>query len=180
VQVNDVIVRIGSKPVATREELTAAMQEYTNGDRVRVGLRRGDREMDVTATLGQRSATTVPTRAEMMNRSAGPLSKRATGFPVVIQHDTVLRPQDCGGPLVNLEGQAVAVNIARAGRTETYAIPADVVVGLIEELKSGRMAPGADAVSAEPPPTIRPATRPATRAATRATTRGAATKPRGI
>ena len=32
-------------------------------------------------------------------------------------------PADCGGPLVNLDGKVVGMNIARAGRTESYAIP---------------------------------------------------------
>ena len=30
------------------------------------------------------------------------VSKRSDDFPMVIQHDTVLRPVDCGGPVVDL------------------------------------------------------------------------------
>jgi serine protease Do len=42
---------------------------------------------------------------------------------------------------VSLSGQAVGLNIARAGRVETYAVPADVVKTLIRELRSGHVVP---------------------------------------
>jgi serine protease Do len=71
----------------------------------------------------------------------GPVSKRASDFPAVFQHDTVLRPADCGGPLVDLSGKAIGINIARAGRTETYALPADIITPLLEPLMSGKLAP---------------------------------------
>ena len=61
------------------------------------------------------------------------LSGRRSGFPA-LQHDTVLHPDQCGGPLVNLDGKVVGINIARASRVASYAIPADVVVPLIQEL----------------------------------------------
>ena len=33
------------------------------------------------------------------------------------------------------------MNIARAGRIESYAVPADVVTALLPDLKSGKLAP---------------------------------------
>ena len=77
------------------------------------------------------------------------MSKKRGGFPVILQHDTVIKPTDCGGPLVDLDGKAVGINIARAGRTESYAIPTEAVLGLIADLKSGKLAPKAD-----PEPTV--------------------------
>jgi serine protease Do len=46
--------------------------------------------------------------------------------------------------VVDLQGKAVGINIARAGRTESYAIPAEVVQGLLSDLKSGKLAPKDD------------------------------------
>jgi serine protease Do len=71
----------------------------------------------------------------------GPLSVRSADFPLVLQHDTVLRPIDCGGPVCDLSGKVVGVNIARAGRVESYAIPADQITGLLPDLMSGKLAP---------------------------------------
>ncbi len=76
-----------------------------------------------------------------MNRMSGRISHRRAGFPQAIQHDTVLTPEMCGGPVVDLSGKAVGVNIARAGRVETYAVPADTVKLLIRELRGGPAAP---------------------------------------
>jgi S1-C subfamily serine protease len=48
----------------------------------------------------------------------------------------------CGGPVVDLSGKAVGVNIARAGRVETYAVPADTAKLLIRELRGGTAVQG--------------------------------------
>jgi serine protease Do len=50
-------------------------------------------------------------------------------------------PKDCGGHLVNHGGQVVGVNIARAGRTESYAIPASEALSVLYDLMSGKLAP---------------------------------------
>ena len=44
-------------------------------------------------------------------------------------------------PLVDLDGRTVAINIARAGRVASFAVPASVVLPLLEELKSGKLNP---------------------------------------
>src|SRR4029077_19551483 len=67
------------------------------------------------------------------------LSDRRGGFPSILQHDTVVQPQDCGGPVIDLDGKAVGINIARAGRTETYAIPSEAILGLLDDLQSGKL-----------------------------------------
>ena len=69
------------------------------------------------------------------------LSNRRSGFATFLQHDTVIKPRDCGGPLVDLEGKTVGINIARAGRVESYAIPSELVKAVLPELKSGKLAP---------------------------------------
>jgi len=62
-------------------------------------------------------------------------SARASGFPAVLQHDALLRPADCGGPLVDLSGKAIALNISRSSRTAAYSIPADVLLPILDKLK---------------------------------------------
>ena len=69
------------------------------------------------------------------------LSNRRGGFPKILQHDTVIKPADCGGPLVDLDGKVVGINIARAGRSESYAIPSEAVRELLLPLMSGMLPP---------------------------------------
>jgi len=71
-----------------------------------------------------------------MNRLGTELSERAEGFQMALQHDTVLQPWQCGGPLVNLDGKAIGLNIARAGRTASYALPASLVQQIISGFRT--------------------------------------------
>src|SRR6185312_8610120 len=59
----------------------------------------------------------------------------------IMQTDLVIPHNACGGPAVLLDGKAVGVFIARAGRTESYILPSDRVQKLIGDLKSGKYAP---------------------------------------
>ena len=88
-------------------------------------------------------------RAEFQNHLGGELSERRAGFPTALQHDTVLKPSDCGGPIVDLEGKVVGINIARAGRVESFAIPAGTIKTLLPDLLSGKLDPNpqSDAVA---------------------------------
>ncbi|MBU1110880.1 trypsin-like peptidase domain-containing protein [Patescibacteria group bacterium] len=57
----------------------------------------------------------------------------------VIQTDAALNPGNSGGPLLNLAGQVIGVNVATGQGTENigFAIPANSVAELLEEFKSG-------------------------------------------
>src|SRR5207244_2687877 len=48
---------------------------------------------------------------------------------------------DCGGPIVDLNGRVIGINICRAGRTESWAVPGEVVLPLLADLMSGKLAP---------------------------------------
>jgi S1-C subfamily serine protease len=74
-------------------------------------------------------------RPQMIHWGAVP-SRRLAGFSKVIQHDSPIYPEQCGGPLLNLNGEAIGVNIARFGRVESFAIPADVAQTVIAKIKS--------------------------------------------
>ena len=69
------------------------------------------------------------------------LSSRRVGYSTILQHDSVVRPADCGGPIVDLDGHVIGINICRAGRTESWAVPSEVVEAVLADLKSGKLAP---------------------------------------
>ena len=85
-----------------------------------------------------------PSPRQYQNDLGTKLSRRRFGFPSVFQHDSILRPVDCGGPLVDLDGKVIGFNIARAGRTESYAVPSTIVVPLLYDLMAGNLRPGED------------------------------------
>jgi serine protease Do len=137
--VDDVIVSVDGKATGSREALISLIRERSPGQQVTLSVRRGEKQFKAKVTLSGRIGE--PTRGETMNQMGGPLSTRNANFPAVLQHDTILKPSECGGPLVRLDGKAVGINIARAGRVESYALPADVVISLLADLKSGKYAP---------------------------------------
>ncbi len=55
---------------------------------------------------------------------------------MALPHDAFVRPSDCGGPLVDTNGKVVGINIARALRVTSYAIPADTVQEVVRELRA--------------------------------------------
>ncbi|MCA9059649.1 MAG: hypothetical protein KDA85_14175, partial [Planctomycetaceae bacterium] len=59
----------------------------------------------------------------------------AGGYPSALQIDADIFPRQCGGPLINLDGRAIGLNIARADRVVAYALPADHVLTIYEKLK---------------------------------------------
>ncbi|NUQ66527.1 MAG: trypsin-like peptidase domain-containing protein [Pirellulales bacterium] len=144
---NDVITHLDGCPVEDQEALIGALQERRPGDPVRLTIRRGVDELEILTVLGKVDNAAARKR-EMQNRSDVGVSRRHDDFPVVLQHDMVLKPNECGGPLVDLAGGVVGINIARGGRTETYTVPSHVLVPLIDDLKSGRFLPtGAEAIA---------------------------------
>lgn len=152
--VNDIITGINGTPTENRESLIRTMRQYGPGEEIEIGILRGEEELTFKATLSARVEGMRSNRGAMQNNMGSLLSKKRYGFPAALQHDTVLKPSDCGGPLVDLDGHTIGFNIARGGRTESYAIPTPVVMTLLYDLMSGNLAPhnGSGAVSTTGPP----------------------------
>ena len=66
------------------------------------------------------------------------MSENRKDFPNALQHALTLRPNECGGPLIDLDGKLVGVNIARGGRVKSYAIPTSDLRKVIAKLNDQR------------------------------------------
>ena len=139
IKLNDVLLSIDGTTIPDPPSLMSYMAKTRPDQELMVKVRRGDEELELKVKLSKRPTD----RSEEQNRMGSELSKRRNGFPTFLQNDAVLKPRDCGGPLVDLDGKTVGVNIARAGRVESYAIPSEVVQKLLPELKSGKLSPEA-------------------------------------
>jgi S1-C subfamily serine protease len=100
------------------------------GDWVSFGIRRGS--VDSTVWIPKIHSANVGG----LDWHSNPLSLRRESFPTVFAHDFSLRPEQCGGPVVDLSGNVVGLNIARADATRTLAIPADVLRPMIKALRT--------------------------------------------
>ena len=114
------------------ERLAATMP----AQRIRLLILREQKRLELQARLGRpEGSDALDTRFGIMNEMGGELSLRRADFPLAFAHDTVLTPEQCGGPVVDMNGQVVGINIARAGRTCSYALPVEVVARLVEKWK---------------------------------------------
>ncbi|TWT43273.1 S1C family serine protease [Botrimarina hoheduenensis] len=137
----DVIRAVNGRMTNTIEALKEAIAARSPGDAIDLEIVRGEKVLQLRAILAAWDLNQAERRALYQNRLGGQLSDRRFGFPTVLQHDTALAPKDCGGPVVDTEGRLVGINIARAGRTESYALPAEVVASRLVDLMSGKLAP---------------------------------------
>jgi serine protease Do len=160
-KVDDVVTSIADVPIIDSESMVNTIQHHKPGDVVSIRLKRGNEELEIKATLDKRPPPDPGLiRRDFQNNLGSELSNRRGGFPQILQHDLVLKPSDCGGPVVDLDGKALGINIARAGRVESYAIPAEAVRALIPDLQSGKLSPTRESPATKPATTA-PTTKPA-------------------
>ncbi len=129
----DLIIRVEDEEISSRSQLAEQIRKFDPLDEVRIKVLRGDEGIPMTVTLNYMS--NVFDMLDRNQRMSGQTSKRKAGFADVLQHELPLPPKAMGGPLVSLDGAAVGINIARADRVTTFALPADLVVRVAEDLR---------------------------------------------
>jgi serine protease Do len=129
----DCIQSIDGIAMKTIEQVRETISSHAPGQAIKLKIQRDKKDLELSATLGQPEGGT---RNQQDRWGGGPFSERRAGFPWVLPHDTPLQPSECGGPLVDAEGKVVGINIARALRVTSYAIPADIARRLVGELKN--------------------------------------------
>jgi serine protease Do len=130
----DIIRKLNGEEIKGTVKLQQAIRSHFPGEKVTLVVEREGRLQSIDVTLGSMTDFGRDERSEFQNTLGGSLSERRSGFPLAIQHDSVLKPVDCGGPVVDLDGRVVGLNIARAGRVESYALPSSLVRQTVDKL----------------------------------------------
>ena len=140
--VNDIITAIDGKETPDRSTLQETVAAYSPGDRITITILRRRKEIEISLTLGDgNKINPMMDRSNQQNRMGSTLSSRRNDFELAMQHDSPLQAKQCGGPLVDLSGNVVGINIARSGRVDSLALPSEVVLPILQELKTGNMLP---------------------------------------
>ncbi len=150
-KIGDALLKVGSVSVGTRRELIEEIAKHPPGETLTLEVRRDGKTLYLPATLTHPFGEFL-SRISQQNRLGGEISRRASGFPAALQHDSVLKPEGCGGPAVNIDGQIVGINIARSGRTESLLIPTSVVREVLQSHKDGKLPQMVTASPIVPPP----------------------------
>ncbi|MEM7314335.1 MAG: trypsin-like peptidase domain-containing protein [Planctomycetota bacterium] len=131
IQKDDVIIRFNDYVIRDSSSLIFQVGLLLPGQQAKVVVQRDSEELEFNPRMG-RHLDLLYAEQGLEAHEGGPLSQRRSGFRRVIQHDCLIGPNQCGGPLVNLDGEAIGINIARAGRVTTYAVSYDVVKSRID------------------------------------------------
>ena len=131
----DVIVALAGRPVRSHEDLLTCVRGFRGGDRVDVRLLRAALPVDVALVL-----LSYGSSSSHGSFPFGVLSARRDGFPTVFGHDLPLAADECGGPVVDLDGKAVGITVARTSAYGCEAVPADCLRRLLPALKAGKSA----------------------------------------
>ena len=129
----DIVTSVEAKKVTEREKMIESVGSNNPGDVVAIQVKRGKKILSFRVTLGHRSVV-----FDMMSRNArmsGPVSKRKDNFPMIIQHDVSLPPTAMGGAVLDLNGKALGINVARVDRVTTYALPTKFVLESFNKLR---------------------------------------------
>lgn len=142
---DDIILSVDGRDIHAPEELIDRILEFSPGDSVAVRYMRGDTIKTLELKLSQRFTNENPllplyNNPEVMGQFA---STHSGGFPRVLQIDADVYPTKVGGPLLDLHGNAIGIVIARADRYPTYAIPADSVLAVFDQLRKAAHTPKA-------------------------------------
>ena len=131
IQEGDVITQVDGKACCDLEAYDAETkrEKFIGGEFVLFPMRRNEVTSQVALPI---EATTNG----ITYRGYADVSLRLSGFPSVFSHDTIVPRQHCGGPVVDLEGRVVGVNIARIHRYSTLAVPPTTIRPLVRELLS--------------------------------------------
>ncbi len=128
----DLIKRLDGESLQSSDQLVEKLSRMPPNKNVSLSVSRKDKDMELKVTLGHSRPGSLP----QDHWGGGPFSDRRFGFSKVIPNDLGISPTDCGGPLVDIDGHCVGINIARALRVATYALPASVVKETVGKLKA--------------------------------------------
>jgi S1-C subfamily serine protease len=136
IRTGDVIVGVDGRNEPSKTGVLDALQQLFPGERVRLTiLRRNDDQGVETLEMDARiTEWALMMESDSDVRVNGPRNARLSGFDNVIQHDTVLDPEECGGPVLDTSGRVVGINIARAGRVVSYAIPSSLIAAELQTM----------------------------------------------
>lgn len=131
----DEILAVDGTPITTLEAVSPILSNKEIGEKVTLKVRRKGKRLSYTITLGSRRQALGENAPQDSNDLiSGGFSRRRDDFPMVLQHDTPSRYTLMGGPLLNLRGELIGMNIARVNRAENYALPISVVQESVQRI----------------------------------------------
>jgi len=126
-QVGDELSRVDGNAATSLTSVGDLLTARQPGDWISIDVLRAMKQFSVRAQL-QHDPGQQFEKTEFLDGRTGRVSRRRGGFRSILQHDIALEPDACGGPLFDIEGHLIAINIARRARESTLAISIEDVL----------------------------------------------------
>jgi serine protease Do len=127
----DAVLTVEEQQIQGPEQMRELLTGYRAGQSIALGLSRGQKAMKVQIRLGSYSRVHLTAAGE--DYANGGVSLRTDGYASILQHDMPLKTRDMGGPLMDLQGRCIALNISRVDRISTFALPGDSFADQVQQ-----------------------------------------------
>lgn len=131
----NVILKVGDRSISGLLALKNALTGTTPGEKITLRVKADGGEKNVDVVLGNRPKLPEYSgaRIQQMERMGGAISEVRDSFTHALQTDMRPQPNQIGGPVVDLEGRAIGITMARADRTRSFVMPASALVELLKK-----------------------------------------------
>lgn len=131
----NVILKVGERPISGLLALKNALTGVAPGATISLVVAADGGVKTVDVLLGHRPNLPqfAGDRLQQMERMGGAISEVRDSFTHVIQSDMRPKPNQIGGPVVDLQGRVLGITVARADRTRSFVMPASAVVDLLKK-----------------------------------------------
>lgn len=134
----DIVTSVNGNEIRYPTQLQKIITSLQPDEKVTLGIRRGDESLSIELSLGSRAEANLPQMLDTTARMGSSLSENANGYPSALQCDLGINAEDCGGPVVSVDGSVIGINIARAERISTYMIPGATLVSVLADVREGK------------------------------------------
>ena len=127
----DKIIQFNLTSIGVRQDLLKALSKTEPDQEVTITVLRDSIEEDIDVVLDKRER-----KQQRAHYTADEVrtSKVKDGFPKAFTHDMPLQPNECGTPVINLQGEIIGINIARRNRTCSLAIPLEHIEKVVKTI----------------------------------------------
>lgn len=125
----DVLVKLNDREIKKRQDVFDFLKEQDPSNRIKALIKRDDQDLTKEIVLNRRPDQT----GHVADDLEGGKSIRRDGFQLVISHDANLVPERCGGPVYDLQGEFLGINISRYSRTQAYVLPKSLIRAFVEK-----------------------------------------------
>lgn len=138
IEPGDRVLSINDVTINKPEDYGNELMKFWPGDKIIFKVKRLENLYSKDLTLGIFNS---PLSNHPADQFLGGKSIRRDGFVQVFSHDAIILPDECGGPVFDLNQRFCGINIARFSRTTTLVIPAAVIQELIKDYQKNLVSP---------------------------------------